>query len=130
MVGFISTIHDVARYNSCHFTFVKRGGRALGILNAYTIAATVLFAIGLYCLASKRNLVKLVMGIEIVTTAVNLSFMGMGMRESGPDPLAQAYVAINMAIGAVVIALALSFLVIVYRHYGSLDAYKVSRLRW
>lgn len=102
----------------------------MGIINAYTVAAAALLAIGLYCLASKRNLVKLVVGLEIVTTAVNLNFMGMGIRENGPDPLAQAYVAINMAIGAVLIALALGLLVVVYRHYGSLDAYKVSRLRW
>lgn len=99
-------------------------------LNAYTVAAIALFAVGMYCVASKRNLIKLVMGLEIITTSVNLSFMGMGLRESGVDSLAQMYVALNMAVSAAVLALALGFVAMLYRHYGTLDTSKMARLRW
>lgn len=81
-------------------------------------------------MASKRNLIKLVMGLEIITTAVNLNFMGMGLREGGVDALAQMYVALNMAVGAAVLALSLAFVVVLYRHYGTLDSAKMARLRW
>jgi NADH:ubiquinone oxidoreductase subunit K len=99
-------------------------------LNAYTVAAVALFAVGMYCIASKRNLIKLVIGLEIVTTSVNLSFMGMGLRENGVDSLAQMYVALNMAVSAAVLALALGFVAMLYRHYGTLDTSKIARLRW
>ena len=84
----------------------------------------------MYCIASKRNLIKLVMGLEIITTSVNLSFMGMGLRENSVDSLAQMYVALNMAVSAAVLALALGFVALLYRHYGTLDASKIARLRW
>jgi|YelNatPaOPRAMG01_1025707.scaffolds.fasta_scaffold07097_15 NADH:ubiquinone oxidoreductase subunit K len=99
-------------------------------LNAYTVAAVALFAVGMYCIASKRNLIKLVIGLEIITTSVNLSFMGMGFRENGVDSLAQMYVALNMAVSAAVLALALGFVAMLYRHYGTLDTSKIARLRW
>jgi NADH:ubiquinone oxidoreductase subunit K len=84
----------------------------------------------MYCIASKRNLIKLVIGLEIITTSVNLSFMGMGLRENGVDSLAQMYVALNMAVSAAVLALALGFVAMLYRHYGTLDTSKIARLRW
>lgn len=102
----------------------------MGVINAYTVAAAALMAIGLYCVASKRNLIKVVMGLEIITTSVNLSFMGMGLKEGGLDSLAQVYVALNMAVSAAVLALALSLVVVLYRHYGTLDSSKIARLRW
>lgn len=99
-------------------------------LNAYAVAAVALFAVGMYCIASKRNLIKLVMGLEVISTSVNLSFMGMGLKENGIDSLAQMYVALNMAVSAAVLALALGFVALLYRHYGTLDTSKIARLRW
>ncbi|MCX8180397.1 MAG: NADH-quinone oxidoreductase subunit K [Thermofilaceae archaeon] len=102
----------------------------MDVINAYTVAAAALLTIGLYSIAAKRNLIKLVMGIEIIATAVNLNFIGMGLRENGIDSLAQIYVALNMAVSAAVLALALAFVTILFRHYGTLDSSKIARLRW
>ncbi|RLE98183.1 MAG: hypothetical protein DRJ57_03785 [Thermoprotei archaeon] len=102
----------------------------MSLLNAYSVAAAALIAVGAYCVASKRNLIKIVMGIEIVTTAVNLNFIAMGLRGGVLDPLASMYAAVSMAIGAAVAALALALIVQAYRHYGTLDSSKMSRLRW
>jgi len=46
------------------------------------------------------------------------------------DALAQSMVAISMAIGAAVAALALSIAMNIYRHYGTFDVRKLRRLRW
>lgn len=102
----------------------------MSLLNSYSVAAIALLAIGAYCVASKRNLVKVVMGLEIMTTAVNLNFVAMGIRFGALDPLASIYAAISMAIGAAVAALALALVIQAYRHYGTLDSSKMSRLRW
>jgi len=102
----------------------------LSLLNFYSAAAIALLAIGAYCVASKRNLIKIVMGVEIVTTAVNLNFVAMGIRSGALDPLAPIYAAISMAIGAAVAALALALVIQAHRHYGTLDSSKMSRLRW
>ncbi|MEM0023617.1 MAG: NADH-quinone oxidoreductase subunit K [Thermofilaceae archaeon] len=102
----------------------------MAVINAYTVTAAALMAVGLYCMAAKRNLIKIVMGLEIVATAVNVNFLGMGMKGNGLDSLAQIYVALNMAVSAALLALALSLVVVLYRHYGTLDSSKIARLRW
>lgn len=102
----------------------------MAVINAYTVTAAALIVVGAYCVATKRNLIKIVMGLEIIATAVNLSFMGMGLKGGVVDSMAQIYVALNMAISAAILALALSLVVILYRHYGTLDSSKIARLRW
>ncbi|RLE68920.1 MAG: hypothetical protein DRJ43_04765 [Thermoprotei archaeon] len=102
----------------------------MSVLNEYSITAVTLIAIGVYCIATKRNLLKIIIGIEVVTTGVNLNFIAMGVRGGSVDPLASIYAAISIAIGAGVVAVALALVVNAYHRYGTLDSSKMSRLRW
>ncbi|MCX8204159.1 MAG: NADH-quinone oxidoreductase subunit K [Candidatus Nezhaarchaeota archaeon] len=97
----------------------------------YVAAGLVLFAIGTYCLVVKRNVVKLVIGLEIVTSAMHLNFIALGY--SSPvaiNPLTQVVVVVSIVLGACVATVALMYVINVYRHYGSLDVRKLKRLRW
>jgi len=100
----------------------------------YAAAALLLVALGLYCIASKRNLIKTIIGIELVTLGVNLSIMSNGLRiveeTLAVDALAQSMTIVSIAIGASVAALALALAVNIYRHYGTLDTSKLRKLRW
>ncbi|RLE73475.1 MAG: cation:proton antiporter [Thermoprotei archaeon] len=97
----------------------------------YANIALILILIGLYCIASKRNLLKIIIGIEIITVSVNLNILAMGLREAEyVDPLAQEMTIISIAIGAAVAAIALCILLNVFRHYKTLDTRKLKRLRW
>jgi len=102
----------------------------MSLLNPYSASAVAMMVVGLYCIASKRDLLKIVMGLEIMTNAVNLNFIAMGLRNGVLDPLALIYAAVSMAIGASVAAVALALIVQAHRHYGTLDSSKMSRLRW
>ncbi|RLF09195.1 MAG: cation:proton antiporter [Thermoprotei archaeon] len=101
---------------------------------AYLATSIILLAIGLYCVVSKRNMIKTVIGIEIMTIAVNMVFLSLGWMRLYPahvvDMLAQVFVITSIVIGGVVAAVALSLVVNAYRHYGTLDLKKLRRLRW
>ncbi|MDI9619567.1 MAG: NADH-quinone oxidoreductase subunit K [Candidatus Nezhaarchaeota archaeon] len=101
---------------------------------AYFVTSVILIAIGLYCVVSKRNMIKTVIGIEMITIAVNMVFLSLGWMRTYPlgivDPLAQAFVVISIVIGGAIAALALSLVVNAYRHYKTLDLKKLRRLRW
>jgi len=96
--------------------------------------ALILIIIGIYCIAAKRNLLKIIIGMEILTIGVNLNILVMGLREKNGeiyiDPLSQSMTIISIAIGACVAAIAIAILINVYRHYKSLDTSKLRRLRW
>lgn len=97
--------------------------------SVYVFAAAALIIIGLYGIATKRNMVKVVIGIEIITAGVNLNFLALTV---GTEffALAQYFVIVSIALGAAVASIALCMVVQAYRHYGSIDLKKLSRLRW
>ena len=100
-------------------------------LEYYIAFAFILYIIGLYCLATKRNMIRLVLGIEILINAANLNFIALSAyRTPGfVDPLAHSIVMISIAIAGCVSAVALALIVYAYKHYGTLNVRKLRRLR-
>jgi multisubunit Na+/H+ antiporter MnhC subunit len=98
----------------------------------YLGTAAFLYALGIYCMITKRNLIKLTIGIEILLSAANLNLMVFSaFRVPGfVDPLPQALVILSIIIGAAVAAVALSLVINIYRHYGTLDVRKMRKLKW
>ncbi len=104
------------------------------MLHFYLIFALLLYLLGLYTLASSKNMVRLVMGIEILVAAVNLNFIALAAYTIGPDvvgpvdPLVQNFVIITICIGGAIAVVAMSLIVKAYRHYGTLDIRELRRL--
>lgn len=118
-------------------------------MNFSYVIAMLLITLGLYCLLFKRNLIKLVIGLSVMTDGIHLFLISMGYRTGGiapivtgelssnlsdfasraVDPLPQALVLTSIVINICIMALALSLSIYAYRHYGTLDPYKLRRLR-
>jgi NADH-quinone oxidoreductase subunit K len=101
-------------------------------LNYYLATAVILFMVGLYCLAVKRNMIRLIIGVEIMTSAANLNFIAFSAyaKPGYVDPLGHSFVILSIVIGACVVAVALALAVCAYQHFKSLDIRKLSRLKW
>jgi len=100
-------------------------------LDFYVALSIVLYLVGIYCLATKRNMIKLVLGIEILINAANLNFIAFSAyrAEGFVDPFAHSVVIVSIALAGCVSAVALALIVYAYKHYGTLDVRKLSRLR-
>jgi multicomponent Na+:H+ antiporter subunit C len=112
------------------------------IENIPFIAVVALLAIGMYAILFRRNLIKIVIGISIFESGVNLFLITLGYVKGGVAPIytyaspkrmvmpvPQALTLTSIVIGVAVLALMLSLVIGIYRHYGTLDARKVRRLR-
>ena len=108
------------------------------IFNVPFIAVVALILIGLYAVIFKRNLIKMVIGITLIESGVNLFLITLGYREgsiapiytSSPGgimalPVPQALTLTSIVIGVAVLALMLSLVIHIYRHYGTLDVRKM-----
>ncbi len=113
------------------------------------ITSFLLIFIGIYALIYKRNLIKLILALDIIDSGVNLLLISEGYRVAGNlpgtapiytgyetlkgvpmvGPLPQALVLTAIVIGVSVTALAISLAINAYRHYGSLDIRRMRRLR-
>jgi NADH-quinone oxidoreductase subunit K len=101
-------------------------------LNYYIACAVALYVIGMYCLASKRNMIKLVMGLEILVNAAHVSFIAFSAYRSVGfiDPLGHSIVIMSIGFAGCITALALTIVTYAYKHYKTLDVRKLRRLRW
>jgi len=111
----------------------------------FYIASFLLIGIGLYGMLYKRNLIKIIIGLDFVETGINLLIISIGYVKGGTapiyslarlkpsqmvDPLPQALVLTAIVIGVAILALALSLAVRLYHHYGTLDMRKIKEQRW
>ena len=109
------------------------------------LGAFGLIFIGLYIILVKRNLIKVIIGLSIMETGINLFLIAVGYLSRGTapifskpglkaaamvDPLPQALVLTAIVIGVAVLSLALSLAMRVYRHFGTLNLRKIKEQRW
>ena len=96
----------------------------------YVLFSALLFILGAFCLATRRSLIKQIIGLEILVNAAHLNFVALATGSGGGvDPYAQAFIVLSLGLGAAVVALALLLSVQVYRTYRTLDVAKLKRLR-
>ena len=111
----------------------------------YYIGAFGLIFIGLYIVVAKSNLIKIILGLGIMDTGVNLFLITIGYIRKGTapifstpdlkseimvDPVPQALVLTAIVIGVAILALALSLVIKVYHHYGTLNVRRIKELKW
>jgi multisubunit Na+/H+ antiporter MnhC subunit len=90
--------------------------------------AGVLVFIGLYCLLAMRNLIKLFIGIEVISKGVSLALVATGFTQKH-ILVAQALAVTFIVIEVSVVATALAIIINTYRHTGSLDVRKLTNLK-
>ena len=98
----------------------------LDLLNVALVIA--LFLIGLFCLLTRRNVIKQVIGLKIMLQGVTLSLVHAG-HVCGDVRLVETMVISALVVETVVIAIALALIVNVFRHYPSGDIDLLDRLR-
>jgi len=92
-----------------------------------TFLSIALFIIGLFCLLTRRNVIKQVIGVKIMLQGVTLGLIQAG-HLSGDVNFAQTMVISALIVEAVVIAVALALIVNIFRHYPSGDVDELKRL--
>ena len=97
----------------------------------YLAGAIALYIVGMYCLAAKRNMIRLVMGVEILMNAAHLSFIVFSAyRTVGYiDLLGHTITIMSIVLAGCITAVALTIVTYAYRHYGTLDVRKLKRLK-
>jgi multicomponent Na+:H+ antiporter subunit C len=105
------------------------------------LAALLVFLIGFYTMLTHSNLIKKVMGLNIMETAVFLFLLASGYVGGGSapviragtktyvNPLPSALILTGVVVGLSLTAFALSLVVKLYKYYGTVDADEIMRLR-
>lgn len=101
---------------------------ALAILWPFGIFIAMLFIIGLYCVLATFNLVRALIGLELLIKAVTLLLVVVGYI-SNNLALTQALVITLIVIEVVVMAVAMGVVLGIHSHNSSLDLRKLKNLK-
>ena len=111
--------------------------------NAPFIAAGLLLLIGLAVILYRRNLIRMLMGCSLVEASVNLFLVALGFRHDAAVPIytnaeagvrmvlptVQALTLTAIVIGLATSAMMLALVIVIHRHYKTLDINEVRKLR-
>ena len=97
-------------------------------LGHYLIVSAILFAIGTAGVFLRRNLITILLSIEIMLNAVNLSFVAFGRQLGSYD--GQIITFFVIAVAAAEAAVGLAVIIALYRHRESLNPDAFTSLRW
>jgi NADH-quinone oxidoreductase subunit K len=92
--------------------------------------STALFFIGMYGLFTRRNLVTILMAIELILNSVNINFVAFN-KYLYPDKLDGVFFTIFIiAIAAAEAAVAIAIIINLYRNHGSIDVEVATEMKF
>jgi NADH-quinone oxidoreductase subunit K len=97
-------------------------------LDYYLALSAVVFAIGVTGVLIRRNLIVVLMSVELMLNAVNLTFIAFS-RYLG-SIAGQVIVFFVMAVAAAEAVIGLAIIISVFRHRQSLDPQEMQLLKW
>ena len=97
-------------------------------LNHYLIVSAMLFAIGTTGVLLRRNLITILLSIEIMLNAVNLSVVAFGRQLGSVD--GQIIVFFVMTVAAAEATVGLAIVIGLFRHRESLNPDAFASLKW
>jgi NADH-quinone oxidoreductase subunit K len=97
-------------------------------LNSYLLLSAVLFAIGTAGVFLRRNLITILLSIEVMLNAVNLTFVAVDRFRGTVD--GQIIVFFVITVAAAEAAVGLAILIALFRHRGSLNPDAFTSLKW
>lgn len=106
-------------------------------LNHFLVLGALLFCIGLFGALSKRNAVSILMSIEIMLNAVNITlvayaatFFQKAANGAGGRLTGQVFAIFIITVAAAEAAVALAMIIAIYRRRNTIDVGEINLMRW
>jgi NADH:ubiquinone oxidoreductase subunit K len=103
-------------------------------LNHFLVLGALLFCIGLYGALTKHNAVAVLMGIEIMLNAVNITFVGFSFYNTvkpwSTFLTGQIFAIFIITVAAAEAAVALAMIISIYRKRNTVDVGEINMMKW
>lgn len=103
-------------------------------LNHFLILGAVLFCIGLYGAIARHNAIAVLMGIEIMLNAVNITMVGFSFFNTVPrysgNLTGQIFAIFIITVAAAEAAVALAMIIAIYRKRSTVDVSDINMMKF
>ena len=98
-------------------------------LNHYLLLGALLFVCGAVCMASKRNAIGVLMGVELVLNAANVNFVAFARFNPSFRLEGQVFALLVVVMAAAEAAVALAIILNFYNNHDTVDVDQANELK-
>lgn len=99
-------------------------------LSYFLTVSTLMFFIGIYGFLTRKNLITILMSVELILNSVNINFVAFN-RFLYPDQLqGHFFTLFVIAVAAAEAAVAIAIIISVYRRFSNIDVERVDSMKF
>jgi NADH:ubiquinone oxidoreductase subunit K len=99
-------------------------------LQFFLVLATIMFFVGVYGFLTRRNLITILMSVELILNSVNINFLAFN-RYLYPDKLEGLFFSLFViAVAAAEAAVAIAIIINIYRRFTTINVEDVHEMKF
>ncbi len=99
-------------------------------LEHYLILSGILFSIGLFGALTKRNVIVILISIELMLNSVNIAMVAFSRYITPVALTGQVFAIFIMVVAAAEVAVGLAIIISIFRNRDTIDAARIDLLKW
>jgi NADH:ubiquinone oxidoreductase subunit K len=99
-------------------------------LQYFLVISTLMFFIGIYGFLTRKNLITMLMSLELILNSVNINFAAFNRYLYPQNLQGHFFTLIIIAIAAAEAAVAIAIIINIYRNVRSIDVDKVNEMKF
>lgn len=99
-------------------------------LNHFLALSAIVFCIGIFGMLTRRNAIAVLMSVELMFNAVNITLVAFGRYVTPIEVTGQVVAAFAIAVAAAEITVALAIVLLIYQHHRGISIDTVNFMKW
>lgn len=99
-------------------------------LSWYLILAALLFGVGLFGVLARKNVIAILLGVELMLNAANINLLAFWRYLTPDDITAQIFTVMVFVVAAAEVAVGLALVISVWRKRNTASADELDMLKW
>jgi NADH:ubiquinone oxidoreductase subunit K len=100
------------------------------IANQFLVLAAALFSLGVYGLLVRRNVVLVLLSVELMLAAVNINLVVFEAMLRTPDAVGQVFALFVIGVAAAEVGIGLAIVLMIFRNRQSANIDELDLMRW
>jgi len=100
------------------------------LLNQFLILAAAMFALGVYGLLVRRNIVLILLSVELMLNAVNINLVAFESYLRSSEAIGQVFAIFVITVAAAEVGIGLAIVLMIFRNRRSSNVDDLSLMRW
>ena len=99
-------------------------------LDHYLALSAIVFCVGIYGMLTRRNAIGVLMSVELMFNAVNVTLVAFSRYITPGEVTGQVIAVFTIAVAAAEATVALAIVLLIYQHHRGIDVDRINFMKW